>query len=268
MSFLILIFFVGEKAFSCNASLVKKGNVVSYIYYYGKVISSEQAFVYTQMPGKLIRYMVKEGERIEKGDVIALLDRDIPGTKTEPVKVKSPISGYVGILYLSKGEMVTPQVPIAMVYGTKARIELDLPAGVLIKVRKNAEAVVVTEDGEFKGYVSSVSSAVDPRTGLGKVRVEVKGGVMVGDMVAVKIVVKKKKNVFYVPVESLVERKGKYYIFIYNNGKVKAVEVEPGIEGEGIVEIKGRINEKDTVITRGAHGLYDGARVKIKGEVK
>ncbi len=265
---LFFIFLVQEKAFLCNASLVKKGDVTSYLYYYGKVVSSEQAFVYTQVPGKLLRYLVKEGDRVKKGDVIALLDRDIPGTKTEPVRIKSPVSGYVGILYLSKGEMVTPQVPVALVYGKRASVEMDVPVDLLVRIRKNADAVIIAQEKELSGYVASVSSAADPRTGLGKIRINVKGGLVVGDLVAVKIALKKSRDVLYVPIGSLVERKGKFYVFVYRNGRVRAVEVKPGVEGEGAVEVSGKLSVGDTVITKGASGLYNGARVRIKGEVR
>ena len=46
------------------------------------------------------------------------------------------------------------------------------------------------------------------------------------------------------------------------------VEVKTGIEGKGLVEVEGDLMPGDTVITLGAEGLYEGADVEIKGEVK
>ena len=264
MMILFLLLNTTERAFLCEATTVKRGDVYSFIYYYGKVTSAEQAYVFTSVPGKLIKYTVKEGEWVKKGETIALLDRDIPGVNTEPVKVNSPINGYVGILYLHKGEMVVASSPVALIYGARSLVELEVSGSVLPYIRRGAPAYIPTEHGEIKGFVSSVSSALDPRTGMGKVKVSAGGGLVIGDMVPVKIVKKRARNVLYVPDKSLVEREGRYYVFKLLKGKVKQIEVKKGVEGEDIVEIEGNIAEGDTVITTGAFGLYNGARVKLQ----
>ena len=265
--FIFFLIFNAQKLFLCEASVVKKGDVESFIYYYGRVTSSEQSYVFTSIPGKLIEYTVKEGNWVQKGETIALLNRDIPGVNTEPVKVTSPINGYVGILYLHKGEMVVSSSPVALIYGTRAVVELDVGTSIFPYIRRGAKAYVETDFGLYKGYVISKSSAVDPRTGLGKVKVNVKGGVIIGDMVPVKIVTKEAKNVLFVTEQSIVKREGNYYVFKYVKGKAKQVKIRKGIEGEGIVEIEGEITEGDTVLTKGAYGLYNSAGVKIRGEV-
>lgn len=259
----------GVRKFLVGASIVKKGYVAEYVYAVGRVTSDKEALVYPSMPGKLIKYLVKEGARVKKDQVIALLDRDIPGVKTEPLKVKSPIDGIVAIEYGKVGQMMIQSSPVALVIGDKKWIEFGVSSKDFEKIKVGQDAFVETERGEFKGKVVRKSHAIDPMSGVAKLNVEVyDGDLILGSWVNVKIAVNKKQNTMYVPLEAIVERGDKTLVFKYSGGMAEAVEVETGIQGEGIIEIKGNLQPGDTVITLGAEGLYNGAEVDIKGEVK
>jgi len=259
----------GVRKFLVGASLVKKGYVAEYVYSVGRVTSDKEAFVYPAMPGKLIKYLVKEGERVRKDQVIALLDRDIPGVKTEPLKVKSPIDGIIAIEYGKVGQMMIQSSPVALVIGDKKWIEFGVSSKDFERVKVGQDAFVETERGLFKGKVVRKSHAIDPMSGVAKLDVEVyNGDLILGSWVNVKVAVNKKQNALYVPLEAIVERGDNTLVFKYSKGVAEAVKVKTGIQGEGIIEIEGELEPGDTVITLGAEGLYNGAEVEIKGEVK
>ena len=258
-----------EKKFLVNASTVKKGYIAEYVYSYGRITSNKEALVYPTMPGKLIKYLVKEGERVKKDQVIALLDRDIPGVKTEPLKVKSPIDGIVTVEYGKIGQMMVQSMPVAMVVGDKRWIESGIAAEDIRKIKVGQRAFVKEDKIRYQGRVVRKSFGIDPMTGTGKVYIEVpKANLLPGATVGVEVAVRENKNALYIPVNALVEREGKVFVFKYRDGKAHMVEVKTGIEGKGFVEVEGDLMPGDTVITLGAEGLYEGADVEIKGEVK
>lgn len=258
-----------EKKFLVNASTIKKGYIAEYVYSYGRITSDKEALVYPTMPGKLIKYLVREGERVKKDQVIALLDRDIPGVKTEPLKVKSPIDGIVTVEYGKIGQMMVQSMPVAMIVGDKRWVEFGVSAEDFRKIKVGQRAFVKEGENRYQGRVVKRSFGIDPMTGTGKVYIEVpKANLLPGATVKVEVAVRENKNALYIPVDALVEREGKVYVFKYKGGKAHMVEVETGIEGKGLVEVKGNLMPGDTVITLGAEGLYEGADVEIKGEVK
>jgi len=258
-----------EKKFLVNASTIKKGYIAEYVYSYGRITSDKEALVYPTMPGKLIKYLVREGERVKKDQVIALLDRDIPGVKTEPLKVKSPIDGIVTVEYGKIGQMMVQSMPVAMIVGDKRWVEFGVSAEDFRKIKVGQRAFVKEGENRYQGRVVKRSFGIDPMTGTGKVYIEVpKANLLPGATVEVEVAVRENKNALYIPVDALVEREGKVYVFKYKEGKAHMVEVETGIEGKGLVEVKGNLVPGDTVITLGAEGLYEGADVEIKGEVK
>lgn len=272
----ILIFFSAlgaqekvEKKFLVSASIVKRGYIAEYIYSYGRTTSDKEALIYPTMPGKLIKYVVKEGEKVKKDQVIALLDRDIPGVKTEPLKIKSPIDGIVSVEYGKVGQMMVQSMPVAMVVGNKRWVEFSISDQDLKKIKIGQNAFVKEGANIYPAKVVRKSFGIDPMSGTGKAYVEIlKGKPLPGTTVEVEVAVREKNNAIYVPVEALVEREGQVYVFKYKEGRVHIVEVDVGIEGRGLVEVKGDVVPGDTVITLGAEGLYDGAEVEIKGEVK
>ena len=59
--------------------------------------------VKSTMPGIIIKIKVKVGEKVKKGDVIAILE----SMKMEN-DIKSPISGEVKIIFVTGDDIVTP----------------------------------------------------------------------------------------------------------------------------------------------------------------
>ncbi len=255
-----------KEPFKVEAVRLKKGSVYSYVHVYGKVVTEKMGYVISPMPGKLMKFTKKEGSFFLKDEPVAYVDRNIPGVKTKPLVVKAPFDGILAITYAHEGDMVSQTKPLALFYSKNMYVEVDASSDIIKMVKKNSPCVLGARGEKGKGVVESVSYGVDPMGGMGKIRIKVTSyrGILPGEVVSVSISTGSSENTYVVPLSALVKRNGKEFIFTYENGKAKKVEVNVGIVSGDKVEISGRnLKEGMLVVTRGAAGLYDNAPLEI-----
>jgi multidrug efflux pump subunit AcrA (membrane-fusion protein) len=234
----------------------------------GIVKGENQIQVFPDVPGKLISYEVKEGEYVKKGDVIALIDRSIPGMEYEPSKVKSPISGIVLRLPIDIGMTVAPQVPIAYI-GNKNRIIVSVNVGEkffnLIKPGK--KAIIITENGERKGIITRISPFLDPQTRSAycEISIEEPKDIIIGSVVEVYVIVNEKKDAKILPIDALMEdlKTGEKYIFVVKDSIAEKKVINTGIITDNEFEILDTIPEMTPVITIGKEYLKDKSKILI-----
>jgi HlyD family secretion protein len=78
-----------------------------------------------------------------------------------------------------------------------------------------------------------------------------------------EVTVATKKATTVVPVEAVVDRKGKKYVFRVVNGKARLTPVTLGLTTESSVEVIEGVQPGDRVVVRGVEKLKDGQGVKI-----
>ena len=71
-----------------------------------------------------------------------------------------------------------------------------------------------------------------------------------------------KEDVISLPSDAVLEKNGKYYVFVLSGGKAVRKEVEPGLVEDKTMEISGGISAGDRVITDSLPLLKDGMAVK------
>ena len=106
----------------------------------GSVKALDQADLYPRVAGKLLKNLVKEGDRVARDQAVALIERDEVGAVYEPAPVPSTLAGVIGRVYQDVGASVTPQTPIALVVSQgKVRVAVDLPERYIGKARAGQE---------------------------------------------------------------------------------------------------------------------------------
>ena len=83
--------------------------------YVGNIKGQDEAIVYPKVSGKIIEKVKEAGSPVNKGEVIAYVDRDEIGLKFEKAPVESPLTGIVGRTYVDIGSNVTPQTAVALI---------------------------------------------------------------------------------------------------------------------------------------------------------
>ena len=119
------------------------------------------------------------------------------------------------------------------------------------------------------GVVASVGMAVDTGSRAVPIRVTVttpRRALRLGESVFGVIAVRTKPNTIVVPVEALVpgEEPGSYRVFVVDkSGVAHARDVKVGGRTESVVEITEGLRGGETVVTQGAFGMEDSAKVAL-----
>lgn len=251
---------------------VRRGYIAQTLSYTGNIAGEEQVTVHPiEETGRLIKYLVKEGDIVKKGQVIALVDRSIKGMEFRDAKITSPISGTVGMLFLDKGAMVAPQIPIAMIADiNKTKVKIQIIEKDLSRVHKG-QSVVITVDAypgeKFRGKLEQLSPFVDPttRTVEGEIIVPNPGHLLKPGMFArIELITEEHTNTIVVPEKTVIEKDGERVVFVLKGEHAEIREVETGIENKRSIEILKGLKIGEKVIILGNYGLQNGAKVRIK----
>ncbi|MDR1177277.1 MAG: efflux RND transporter periplasmic adaptor subunit, partial [Spirochaetaceae bacterium] len=131
----------------------------------GDIVSAQEAGVFPDVSGKLIRVNVALGSQVRRGDIVAEVDPSKPGTNYMSSPVYAPISGTVSQIPLSAGTTVSPGTSIATLSVTgNLEIIARIPEREIAQLRPGlkAEVTLPAYPGEiFSATVSHVSPVLD-----------------------------------------------------------------------------------------------------------
>jgi len=253
-----------EEAKAVNVEVVKPMSISKRITVLGTVKGYPDVYVYPDLPGRILKINVQDGQFVSKGQVLALLDRSAPGLEVQPLTVEAPTEGYVQVLIRDEGFAVNPQNPIFRIVGKREiTVIFDVPEIFAGNIKKGTRIFVGSKAGE----VIRFSPALDPRTRTLKVEGKVDGDFVIGQSVLVEVEVQRADSTLVLPVSAFVGDSIPY-VFVLNGNRVRKVPVKVGIRtSEGYEVIEG-LKFGDTVVVFGANTLKDGSLVKIVGGVK
>jgi multidrug efflux pump subunit AcrA (membrane-fusion protein) len=248
------------------------GDISSMAHFVGNIKGEDQVQVFAEAPGKLLKYTVAEGQKVAKGNVIALVDRAITGMDFEPLKVKSPISGVVGSLPMDRGAAIAPQIPVAVV-ARMNRVKIVFSVGEKeLGVVKQGAALRLTVDtypGDiFNGKITKISPIVDPMTRSLSCEGTIPNPqhrLKPGMFAEVEVVTATQCSVILVPENVIVRDlgRGTSHVFIIKDSVVVKTVVEVGASSRDTVEIVSGLAENEAVVSKGQHFLTDGESVRI-----
>ncbi len=247
----------------------------------GDIGGIEEVKVFPKVSGKLYDIKVNEGDKVEKGSVIALIDRDVTGLEFKLAEVTSPIRGVISGIYLDKGAEVgsaspSPSMgtPLAGVVNmdtvivTADVIEKDISK---VKLRQKANLKVEAyPDREFYGMVTLVSPILDSLFHSASIEISIPNLdhlLRPGMFAEIDLVVGKTENLIFVPRHTILVEGGKKKVFVIRDGKAQARWVEVGFSEGGLTYIKNGLAPQDSLVTSGQSRLRAGDKVRVvKGE--
>lgn len=247
--------------------------VLSYV---GSLKAKDEINVFSKVSGKLVEYSVNEGEAIQKGETLALIDRDETGLKYELAPVESPISGIVGRTLLDKGANILPSSGITgasslaiIVNMDEMLVKLNISEPDIPYLKKGLKAQIKVDaypDDNFWGEVSKVSEVVDSQTRTLPIEISIPNQdhrLKSGMFCRINIVASQHKNALVILQDALVQEIGQNYVFIVQDHTAKKRKVILGIREAHSIEVLEGLEEGQKVIVFGQQGLKDGTSVEL-----
>lgn len=205
----------------------------------------------------------------------------VAAQRTEQLSVlRSPLSGVVTQMSAVLGAPADAgQVLVEVADPSAFDVVLSLgatEAGAVLPGARVDLSAGQTTGGEplGTGVVASVGVAVDTGSRAVPVRVTVttpRRALRLGESVYGVIAIGTQQGAVVVPVEALVpgDAPGTYRVFVVDrNGVAHAREVKVGGRTESEVEITSGLAGGETVVTQGAFGVQDSARVQLQAPAK
>jgi len=254
----------------------------------GDVLPRNQVSIFPSMGGKLVEVRLGIGDRVGRGDVVAMIDPSRPGEVYSQSPVISTVSGTVLQSPYSVGDTVSTQSAVYVVGDLSGlRVETWVPERYVSSIRQGLGAQVRLEalPGEiFYAEIYEVSPVLDPAsrtlrillrfvdrssavvTASGETINFSRPGnrVKAGMFATVSLVTRTQVNVPVIPRVSVINTYGSWIVFVIDDdGIARRHEVELGIENEEFIEVLSGVNLGDRVVSAGQNFLSDGDPVRV-----
>ena len=238
----------------------------------GSLKALEEAVIYPRVSGKLLRNVLREGDKVKKGQTISLIERDEVGAKYEPVVVPSTINGVVGRIYLDPGANVMTSTPIALVVNQDTiRIAVDIPERYIGEISKGQSAWLTVEalpDQKFEATLDLISPVVDSlsRSVAVEFKADNKNGKLMSGMFAkLDISLAEQKNALSLSKKNILEDEdGSYYVLVPSkDGKTaEKKNIQVGFKNNNYWQVSGI--ETNQPVLEFVFGLKAGSPIEVK----
>lgn len=183
-------------------------------------------------------------------------------------QVLAPFSGMVVERLVEVGEFVNRGSEVARLVDTEHReIRLQAPLGVAAFVRQGLEVSVRFQERESLSPVRRVIPVGDERSRMFELRVAADDPAwVIGSPVRVALPNSDPRKLVAIPRDALVLRGSETFVLrVTPDNVVEKVSVATGIGLGDLVEVIGKVQGGDRVITRGAERLQPGQPVIVAG---
>jgi multidrug efflux pump subunit AcrA (membrane-fusion protein) len=239
--------------------------------YMGTVVSTDQATVFSKIPGKVVSVPAKVGARVAAGTTVAVIDYDQPGMKFRYYNAYSPINGEITDVPVSVGDMVSPSTPLAVVVRPESvKLRTEVPAETLAVMSRDRPVKIHargSEDDYVEGEIVNLPRSLSPDSHLATVEIKPRGKgstLRAGMFAQVEVPVARRDNALLVPPQAVRREPGGTVVYVAQDGTVARRPVEVGIAREGAVEIVSGLDADDEVIVYANGNLDDGIKIKKK----
>lgn len=253
---------------------VKRGDIEIKFQDIGDVAPKDVLEVYSRVGGRVTEILVKEGDKVTKGQKVAVIQPGQTDTdKYVPVEVFAPIEGTVmtcsnnnsGSSALAKPDqrisgLADGSPTCLMQVGDLRSLIVDLSisemeimklrVGLPVKVTIDALAAI-----PLTGHITLISPKADNNRGNSKsfkvqIGIDQRGipGVKSGMTSRISAVMESRRNVLTMPISGLFEEGGRKFAYlVVPGGKSRKADIKTGLRNETDVEVVSGLKEGDTV---------------------
>ena len=258
-----------DSRINVRAEEVTPGTFRNYTRLNGEIGSdNSDVSVVPDTAGDVVSILVKRGDSVKAGDVIAYLDPSRPGASYKESPVTAPVDGIITSIPVSIGEHVSTASAIATVSGDKTLyIESRLPERYIgtAEVGMAADFTSVAYPGEtFTAELSYIAPYVKTTNRTSDIELQITSGsekLREGMYVTVDLVTEEIQNAISIPSSAITETIDGSIVYVVENGTASLRNVTTGSRNESETVITSGLNAGDVVITAGT--VADGSSVNV-----
>jgi len=242
----------------------------------GGVVAKSVVSIFSNVPGKVKTVLVREGDAVKKGQLLAQVDRSEAGLTYALAPVESTIDGVINKAFVEVGASITPVSPLFQVIDIgEVEVTTQIPERYVprVKVGMRAEVSLISYPGKtFRSAVSKLAPVVDPLTRTREARIFMENrdhALKPGMFGEIRIIMREQRNAVVIPSSALVDRDDRSIVFLVGDDG-KAVELELAVdivEGERL-SVDSGIKPGDRVVVLGQQNLNGGDKVTVTEETE
>jgi multidrug efflux pump subunit AcrA (membrane-fusion protein) len=237
----------------------------------GEILTRNQVTIFPAVSGRLVQARFGVGDRVNRGDVVAMVDPSRPGEVYSWSPVISTVSGTVLNAPFSIGDTLTAQSGVYVVGDLASLlVETFVPERFVSSVSHGMRAVLWLEaiPGEtFNAEVTEISPVLDPVTRTLRIRLRFlnpDSRIKAGMFATISLVTNRKADVPVIQRTSIINTYGSWIVFVVDDRNIaRRREVTLGIDSEEFVEILYGVSVGENVVSSGQNFLSDGDAVRI-----
>lgn len=202
----------------------------------------------------------------------AAANRERARKNFDDARITAPFDGTVAVRPPDPGSSVGLGMPLTRVVDlSRVRVRVDVPEADLARLTQGMAAIVLVDalpGRRFEGTVAAIGPQADAMSRQYPVEVDAvnpEGQPLKAGMVArVEIVYEAFENVALVPVDALVEDRGRRGVFVTQGGVARWRDTELGPRSGNEIAVRSGVAPGDSVVVLGQTRLADGSRVKVE----
>jgi membrane fusion protein, heavy metal efflux system len=228
-----------------------------------KIDPDRHAHVTTRISGRVEQLLARVGDRVQKGQKLAVIQSRQLGEPPPTVDVIAPVSGVVNDRPVTIGDSVEPNTELFHIVDlSKVIVVAQVYEEDVAKVKLDQTARITAlsySTNEFTGQVTFIGLELDPDTRTLPVWLAVDNadGKLRADMfVKAAVLLAKNSDVLTVPKTAVLEEGGEKFVFVRTGDTFNRVDIQPGAEDDRYLEVKDGLVPGDEVVTQGQRELF------------
>lgn len=218
--------------------------------------------------GIVTEVLIKEGDTVSAGDIIAYIDPSRPGQSFMASPVVAKASGIVSDLAVSVGEMAGASTVIATLTSNEDLIiTASVPEKFIGSLRPGMSALfesVAYPDRMYEGTLSYISPNLNRQSRSADIKIDITGsteGLMDGMYIKLNLETEHIDNAMIVPSAALDTYLGDDVVYVVEDGAAVRKTVETGSSNDTETVILSGLDEGELVITAG--NVTNGTPVNV-----
>lgn len=230
--------------------------------------SMDEVQISSTVAGKVVTLPLSQGDPIQVGDVIAVIDPSTAGSTYKSTSITSALTGVVSEVHTYVGERVSQgQALINIEGGGELLIKAQISERFLSSLKVGLGATFTTSawpDEPFEATLTDISASVNPTNRTVEVTLkpsQVDSRLREGMFVSLSLVTELQEQVIAIPTEAITTYLGESVVYVVEDGVAKRKAIVTGSSDDSRSVILEGLEGGELLITAGS--VTEGSLVNI-----